>query len=54
VDAPQALAEGVCEVLSNSQLRDTLVASGLELARSCAWSNVRKQWLGTYREAMAA
>lgn len=53
-EATEALAEGVCEVLSNSQLRDTLVATGLELARSCAWTHVREQWLGTYREAMAA
>jgi glycosyltransferase involved in cell wall biosynthesis len=53
-EAPEALAEGVCEVLANSQLRDTLVATGLELARSCAWTHVREQWLGTYREAMAA
>ena len=53
VESPEALAHGVCEVLTNPQLRDTLVASGLELARSCAWTNVRAQWLGTYREVMA-
>jgi glycosyltransferase involved in cell wall biosynthesis len=53
-EAPQALADGVCKVLADPELRAALVASGLGIARACAWPIVREQWLGAYREAMAA
>lgn len=53
-ESPEALAAGMLEVLSDAALRETLVANGLVLARSCAWPVVRRQWLAAYREVRAA
>jgi glycosyltransferase involved in cell wall biosynthesis len=53
-ESPEALATGMLEVLSDAGLRETLVANGMMLARSCAWPAVREQWLAAYREARAA
>lgn len=53
-ESPEALAAGMLEVLSDAGLRETLVANGLALARSCAWPAIREQWLAAYREARAA
>jgi glycosyltransferase involved in cell wall biosynthesis len=53
-DSPASLAEGILEILSNPELREALVANGLELARTCAWSAVRDRWLAAYGEARAA
>ena len=53
-ESPVALANGIITVLNEPVLRATLVAKGLDLTRSCAWSEVRALWLGVYREARAA
>lgn len=53
-ESPAALADGMLKVLSSPGLRRTLIVNGLDLARSCAWSVVRDQWLAAYRLAQAA
>ena len=53
-ESPEALSDGMTELLGNSELRAALVANGLDLARSCAWPAVRDRWLTAYGEARAA
>lgn len=53
-ESPQALADGMVEVLTKPHLRQTLVENGLALARTYAWPAVRLQWLAAYQEAWAA
>lgn len=50
-DSPQAIASGVAQVLGDGALRGQLVANGLELARSCAWTAVKARWLAAYARA---
>ena len=46
----QAMADEVCRVLSDDQLRSRLINAGLELVKTCSWPVVRDQWLNTYKE----
>jgi glycosyltransferase involved in cell wall biosynthesis len=49
-ESPQALADGMIEVLSDPVLRQTLIANGLALTKTCAWPIVRDRWLTLYRQ----
>jgi len=46
----QAMAEEVCRLLSDDELRTKLVKAGLRLVETCSWPAVRDQWLNTYQE----
>ena len=45
---PERLADGIATLLDDAPLRDRLRVNALSLARSCAWSVVREQWLDLY------
>jgi glycosyltransferase involved in cell wall biosynthesis len=49
-ESPPALARGIATVLGDATLRESLKRDGLTLARSFAWSEVKSQWLGLYRQ----
>jgi len=46
---PQAMADGIERVLSDSSLQEALRVNGLALARSCSWGAVGGQWIDLYR-----
>jgi glycosyltransferase involved in cell wall biosynthesis len=48
----QAMADAVCEVLSDGALAQRLADAGLAEARRYAWTAVRSQWLAAYRQAV--
>lgn len=48
-ESPQAIADGLRDVLDDAGLRERLINAGITLARKCSWSAVREQWLSAYR-----
>ncbi len=50
---PQAMAIAVVRLLTDHSLAERLVLEGKKRAQAYAWSNVRDQWLGLYRELVA-
>jgi glycosyltransferase involved in cell wall biosynthesis len=49
-DEPDLLADGIAQVLGDTELRRRLVGGGLSLVQACSWEAVRAQWLGLYRQ----
>ena len=45
-----AMAEQVCRLLADDELRKRLISDGLELVEKCSWPVVREQWLSMYKE----
>ena len=52
-DAPELMAEALARVLNDADLRRKLRANGIELANSCSWSNVKRQWLELYDRVLS-
>jgi glycosyltransferase involved in cell wall biosynthesis len=53
VDAPDALAEAIANVLADRALRDWMREAGPRQARRFTWENMARRTVGAYREAAA-
>jgi glycosyltransferase involved in cell wall biosynthesis len=50
---PQAIAEAATALLTNSDLRDTLIANGRENLRRFSWEKTARQYKDVFRSALA-
>lgn len=51
-ESADALAGGLSRVLEDAELREHLIANGLDLASRCSWPFVRSLWLEAYRDSV--